>query len=417
MPRIPVPSRIQSLIRSAKAGWSGAGARPPSAAWRRWLPLAVFAALALVAMLLFATAPQPEAVLNELPPLIVEAHTVQRRDLEPQATYAGRLQPRRRAELRFEVSGRLRERHVEPGMRVAAGATLLTLDDRDFQDRDRAATAELKLEESRIRRDRAQLEQAKHQRDLQQAEAARHAQLGARSLQSRSALNAAEQKLADMESQVAQLEHAVRTAEHRLTLKRTEAGHAARELARTRLEAPFDGQVNTVAAEVGDRVTGDRIVVTLVDATALDFYTEVESITAAALRLDQKMPVEVGGRTHIGTLIAMQTDPDARTFTHAVRIRIPGDAAIPGQVAIAQLALPPLMQALAVPLEAVRIDPNEHSVYVIRGDRLQKIAVALGPRVGNWQVVEAALDEGDRIVARDAAAMDERRAVQVRNAP
>ena len=432
MPNPAIRLRLQRLLQTAATRWRMAATGRLPAAWRRWRagttdrlpagwqrwrPLAAFAALALVAVLLFATAPQPEAVLNELPPLVVEAHTVQRRDLAPHATYAGRLQPRRRAELRFEVSGLLRERRAEPGMRAAAGDTLLALDDRDFRDRAQAAQAELKLEESRIKRDRTQLEQAKRQRDLQQQEATRHAQLGARSLQSRSALNAAEQKLANMASQVAQLEHAVRTAEQRLTLKRTAADRAARELERTRLAAPFDGQVNTVAAEVGDRITGDRVIATFVDVTALDFYTEVDSATAAALRLEQGVPVEVGGRTRIGTLVAMQTDPDAGTFTHAVRIRIPGGGALPGQIAVAQLALPPLAQALTVPVESVRVDSAEHSVYVIRGARLQKVVVALGPRVGEWQVIEAALNEGDRIVARDVAAMDERRAVQVRSAP
>ncbi len=374
-----------------------------------------FVVLAGVAFALMRTAPQPQAILAELPPLTVEAHTVVRRDLTPLTVYTGRLQPKRSTSLRFEVVGQLRERAVEPGMVVAEGDTLLLLDDRDFKDQARTANAELALEESRIESDRVQLEQTRRQRDLQVEEVQRYRQLGERSLLSQSALNAAEQKLATIETQVAQLQHAVATAEQRLELKRTRADRAARDLERTRLTAPFEGRINTVEVEVGDRITGEQTVVTLVDVAALDFYVEVDGQTAAALQLQQTVEVEINEQIHTGSLIALQTDPDSRTFTHAVRIRIPGSAAFPGQLATARFKLPTLKNVLAVPIEAIRVDPGGQSIYRIEGQRLERLEVTLGPRVDQWQVIEAALEAGELIVARDVAAMSVRRTVQIRN--
>ena len=380
----------------------------------RW-SLAALGSLGGLAVLLWITAPKPEAILSDLPSLVVDAYTVARRDITPQAAYTGRLQPQRSAALRFEVSGRLLTRAVEPGREVAFGTPLLELDDRDFRDRLDTAEAELRLEESRITRDRAQLKQVERHRDLQREEVERHIELGQRSLLSRSALNRAEQALTDLESQVASLTFSVRTAEDRLKLRQTQADQAARDLARTRLVAPFDGQVNAVMVEVGDRITGEQPVVTLVDLDALDFYVEVDGLTASALQLEQELEVEVAGQQRAGRLVALQADPDPRTFTHAVRIRLPGSTAPPGLLATTRIPLPTLPQALVVPVEAVRIDLTGQSVYRINGNQLERVNVQLGMRDGEWQVVRGPLNEGDYIVARDVAAMDLRRSVTVRN--
>ena len=376
--------------------------------------VAILGLFGLAAYTLVATAPQPEALLVDLPSLTVEAYTVARRDITPHATFTGRLQPRRSAALRFEVSGQLLHRAVEPGMTVSAGDTLLVLDDRDFKDQVRTAEAGLRLEESGIERDRIQLEQAVRHRELQREEVTRHTRLGERSLLSQSSLNAAEQKLTELESRVAELMHSVETGGQRLALKQAEFDQVRRDLARTRLAAPFDGQVNTVLAEVGDRITGDQTVVSVVDVSELDFYVEVDGTTALALELNQEVTVKTGDEEHPGILVALQTDPDPRTFTHALRIRIPGDRAAPGQLAVARLPLPVLENALIVPVEALRVDAAGQAVFRIKGQSLQRIAVTPGPRVGAWQVVESELEEGDQIVARDVAAMDARRSIRVR---
>ena len=394
----------------------------PRRGLRRLLPsnkpglwsITVLGLFGLATYTLVATAPQPEAILTDLPSLTVEAYTVARRDVTPSTAFTGRLQPRRSAALRFEVSSQLLQREVEPGMTVSAGDTLLVLDDRDFKDRERTAEAELRLEESGIERDRIQLEQAIRHRELQREEVARHMRLGERSLLSQSSLNAAEQKLTELESRVAELTHSVDTGEQRLALKQAKFDQARRDLARTRLTAPFDGKVNTVLAEVGDRITGDQTVVALVDVSELDFYVEVDGATANALELNQEVTVKTGDREYPGILIALQTDPDPRTFTHALRIRIPGNRVAPGQLAVARLPLPVLRNALVVPVEALRVDAAGQAVFRIEGQSLQRIGVTLGSRMGAWQVVESELKEGDRIVARDAAAMDVRRSVRVR---
>lgn len=377
---------------------------------------AALAGLTLAAFALLASAPMPQPELRELPALTVTAMTVRRGDVTPTAAYTGRLQPRRRAELRFEVSGRLAERRAEPGMEVRAGDVLLVLDDRDFRDAARTARAERELEAGRIERDRRRLAQAERRRDLQrrEVERSRALALGERALLSQSALAAAEQALAELESAVAALAHEVEAAGARIAVAEARAARAERDLARTRLTAPFDGRVNAVAAEVGDRITDARMAAELVDVSALDFYVEVDGDAAAALALGQELPVAAGGRDHAGRLVALQADPDPRTFTHAVRVRIPGGGALPGQLARTRIPLPTLRGVWAVPVTAVRVDAAGQAVFRIDGERLERLPATPGARVGDRLVIEAALREGDRIVAADAAAMDPRRRVRVR---
>ena len=67
-----------------------------------------------------------------------------------------------------------------------------------------------------------------------------------------------------------------------------------------------------------------------------------------------------------------------------------------------------------VPVTAVRVEAAGQAVFRIDGDRLARLPATPGPRIGDRLAIDAALREGDRIVAADAAAMDVRRRVRVR---
>lgn len=155
----------------------------------------------------------------------------------------------------------------------------------------------------------------------------------------------------------------------------------------------------------------------LVDVSALDFYVEVDGSTASALQLGDSLAVETSAGPVAGSVIALQPNPDTRTFTHALRVRIPGDGLLPGQTARIRVPLPTLRQAWVVPTEAVLASTGGKTIFRITGDRLQPVPVRLGPRVGNLQVIEGALAEGWQIVSRSVAALDPGRQVQARPEP
>ncbi|WJW75909.1 efflux RND transporter periplasmic adaptor subunit [Thiohalobacter sp. IOR34] len=363
--------------------------------------------LLAVALLLVFTRPRPEAPLTPpLPPRVVLT-VVQPVDLQPMERISGRLQPARRVTLRFEVAGRLRSRAVEPGDRVAADGILLQLDDGDYRDALAEARALLSLEQAGIERDRRLLELAERNARLQAAEVERLQALGRKSLVAASRLDDARIRLAQLEAEQARLRYSVGSAAARLAQRRAAVARAERDLARCTLRAPFAGTVNSVALEVGDYVSPGGPALELVDARALDFYTEVRGEVARGLRLGDTVELELDGRRLRGRVQALQPDPDPQTFTHALRVRIEADRIRPGDWARAELALPPLHAVLSVPVTAVLHEEGASYVFRLDGDRLRRIRVEPGPRIGDRQVLRGGVTAGDRVVARDVAALSD----------
>ncbi len=369
-------------------------------------------ALAAIAMLLIVTRPEQDPELREAVSPQVQVEAVTLHDLRPLATVSGRLEPARKTALHFELSGQVDARPVEPGQAVQQGELLLALASGDFVDAEAEAEAQLAQESRNIERDRELLKLSQRNYTLQKNELARLEKLGADSLVSESRLDESRIRLIQLEAEAAQLKASVASASSRLALREAARNRAARNLERTRLTAPFAGTVNAVAVQRGDYVTPNQTVVDLVDSSTLDLYLEVRGDVAHALSQGQAVDVTVNGASLRGELIALQIDPDPVTFTHAVRVRLSGEQARPGQVAEASLPLQPLRQVAAVPSTAVLYDEGRAYLFRVNSDTLELVEVRLGPRVGELQVVEQGIKAADRIVTRDVAALSHDQKVQ-----
>lgn len=375
--------------------------------------IGVIAGLVGVVILLVLTAPDSEPELEESIVPAVQVAMVGLHDLLPTETVSGRLQPARKAALHFELAGQVSERPVEPGQAVGQGAPLLQLASGDYEDALAEAEAMLAQEKRNIQRDRELLALSRNNYTLQKNDLDRLLKLGEDSLVSKSRLDETRIKLIQLESEVARLKSSVATAESRIALKQAARNRAARNLERTQLPAPFAGTVNAVNAQVGDYVTPSQVMVDLIDAASLDLYAEVRGSVAQSLKQGQAITVEVDGMALQGTLIALQMDPSPDTFTHALRVRIDGDSARPGQVARVRLPLQQRRRVTAVPSTAVLFDEGRAFVFRLDGDSLQQVPVITGERVDGLQVVLQGLDENDRVVSRDVSALSNGQRVQV----
>ncbi len=366
--------------------------------------LVVIALVALSVLLLILTRPDRVPELAEVAVSGVIVTRAQTHNLLPQETVSGRLEPMRKTALHFEISGQVSERRVEPGQRVEAGAVLLTLAADDYRDAQARAEAQLELEAGNISRDRELLGLARRNHTLQKAEVARLEKLGKDSLISQSRLDEARIKLLQLESEVAQLRASTGMAESRLGLLEAERNRAARDLQRTSLKAPFAGAVNAVQVQVGDYVTSSLPVVELIDTTELDLYVEVRGELSQALVQGQRVTVIADSLQLEGRIVALQLDPDPVTFTHALRVRVPGDQIRPGMLARVQLPLHPLEEVIAVPLTAVLMDEGRAYVFRVVDDVLSRVEVRTGRRVEDLQVIHSGLTVGDRVVVSGVAA-------------
>jgi multidrug efflux pump subunit AcrA (membrane-fusion protein) len=375
--------------------------------------ISVLLALAGVVLLLLLTAPDKDPELQQVAAPGVRVAVVGLHDLMPSETVSGRLDPARRAEMHFELSGQIDSRLVEPGQRVEQGELLLALASGDYEDALAEAEARLEQESRDIERDRELFTLSRRNYVLQKNDLDRLKKLGADSLVSQSLLDATRIKLLQLEADVAQLKSSVASAESRLALKQAERNRAARNLARTQLLAPFAGSVNTVEAQVGDYVTPSKVIAELIDTSSLDLYVEVRGNVAQSLQQGDAVEVVVDEVTLSGKVVALQIDPDPVTFTHALRVRVAGTAVRPGQVARVKLPLRGLSRVTAVPTTAVLYDEGQTFVFRLDGDRLVMVVVTLGERVGDLQVVYRGIDASDHIVTHNVSALSDGQQVRV----
>lgn len=380
---------------------------------RNHVQLYLLLGLLVAGAVLLWTAPDPEPELQAANVPRVFVARVELHDLVPSETVSGRLDPARKAALHFELSGQVEQRAVEPGQSVAAGDLLLALSAGDYADALAEAEAQYDQEARNISRDRELLKLARRNYELQKNDLARLEQLGAESLVSKSHLDEVRIQLIKLESEVAQLKASTGSADARLALKAAARNRAARNLERTRLQAPFAGTVNSVHVQSGDYVTPSQTVVELVDAATLDLYVEVRGNVLQSLTQGQSVTVSVNGLDLPGEVIALQLDPDPVTFTHALRVRLAGNQARPGQVAQVRLPLQARTGVTAIPSTAVLFEEGNTFIYRVLDGTLEQVAVSLGERVDDLQIVLSGIQPDDLIVTRDVAALSDGQTVMV----
>ncbi len=194
----------------------------------------------------------------------------------------GRTQNKRTVEVKAETSGRVVERPVERGTRVAEGDLLCRL---SIEDR-RAG-----LEEARAGLAQAQIEYDASLR------------LKEKGFQSETAIAQAKARLAATEAQVERREL---------------------DLARTQVRAPFPGVVEDVHLEVGDYVTPGNACVTMVDMDPMLLVGRVSERQVASLEPGQPISGKLAdGRTVEGPITFIGQQADNATRTYAVQAEVP----------------------------------------------------------------------------------------------
>mgnify|MGYP002278298088 CR=1 FL=1 len=351
--------------------------------------------------------------MKTLPKARVELFSVTTKDIRVAETLTGRLIPKQRVQLRFEVSGQVVSRLVEPGQSVDQGQVLLKLDDADYRNVAIDARSKLDIEKAAITRDHNLLKLSGKNRQLQQKEVKRQERLIKKSLTSYSRLDAARQQLAKLQVEESRLQFSVDSSAARLAISQASRDTANRNLQRTRLVSPMKSKVNRVLVQAGDYASPAQIVVELIDSTELEFLLFVRGEIAHRIKQDTVVKVKVDEKIQQGRIIALQEDPDDSTFTHELRVRLPAGVGYAGQMVQAEIYLPPLRQVLVVPVTALTYDNGQQYVMVYQHGKIQRQMIKPGPRIGNEQVVSSGVTQGEKVVARDVASLSDNQEVTI----
>ncbi|HUG28053.1 MAG TPA: efflux RND transporter periplasmic adaptor subunit [Gemmatimonadales bacterium] len=344
----------------------------------------------LLASLFVASGCRPSAEADaspaEAPPLTIAPENVtvvSTADLRSGPTISGTLTPTREATIRAELSGPVTAVLAEEGQAVAAGATLLRLDDTAIREQARSAESAV-----RVNREQADLARRNLARSEQLAAAGALSDQAAE--QARATLLAAEAGLADAES--------------RLT-------GARQLLEKTVIRAPFTGVVSARAVNQGDIVQPGGALVTVVDPGSMELEAAVPLEALQTLRRGSPVDFTVPGyegRQFTGTVARINPTADPLTRQVRISVAIPnvggdlvGGLFAQGRVATASAT------GLAVPFSALDLRGSEPTVTVLR----QGLTAVVVPRLGIRDEALELVEVLDGLVAGDTVLLGAARGI------
>lgn len=325
----------------------------------------------------------------------VKLLTVADRALNVSGEYSAEIRARVESRLGFQVGGKLVQRPVEQGQRVAAGQVLARIDAQDYQ---LAAQAAL-----------AQLSAAQSQRDLALSDFKRFEALKAQNFISGAELERRETTL--------------KAAEAALNQARSQAQAQTNQAGYARLTASHAGVITAVEAEVGQVLSAGQPVVRLAHDGPRDAVFAVSEPMALSLKVGQGMQVTLAstGQMLQGKVreLAASADPVTRTYT--VKLALAASERLPlGATAHVLASQLPGSQAEAIklPTSALRQEGAATVVWVLdeASMTVNTQAVQLGPVDGNEVVIVAGLKPGQKVVSAGVHVLSPGQKVTVYNA-
>ena len=352
---------------------------------RRNTLVPAFAALATAALAGCAPGGPPQ-----MPPPAVNVAQVVTETISEWDPYDGRIAAIDSVEIRPRVTGYLAATHFREGGRVAKGALLFSVDDREYQ----AALANA----------RANTARAATRADVARLEAARSEKLKA-------ARAISEEELESRRGELRQAEADVAAAQ-------AQERQAALNVEFTQIRSPIAGLASSARVRPGNLVSaGSTLLTTVVstDPVYVEFegdermYLKYQDLAKAGERKssrDARNPVRVGlaneaGYPHEGEMVFVDNVLDPTTGTIRVRAILPNKDGTftPGLFARVQLLGSGERPAMLIHERAVLTDQDRKYVYVVGEDNLaQRKDVRLGGQIGVMRVVLSGLAAKDRVV-------------------
>ncbi len=250
-------------------------------------------------------------------PVAVIAAESAAREIDSAVVLRGRTEAARTLELMAETNGKVVSQPRHKGVAVAAGDMLCEIDIGTraaalAEARARLAEAEANLPTSGARAAEAEAALASARLDLDNAEKLAEGGFAAqtRVLSARAALESARAAVISAEAGASSAEAAIESA--RAAVDATE-----RDIANTRVIAPFDGILETDTAEIGSLMMTGSLCATIIDLDPIKLVGYVAEVDVDRVRLGAPVGARLAsGREVVGTVtfLSRSADPQTRTF-------------------------------------------------------------------------------------------------------
>jgi RND family efflux transporter MFP subunit len=175
------------------------------------------------------------------------------------------------------------------------------------------------------------------------------------------------------------------------------------DLDKSRIRAPWAGEVAATRVEVGDYVTPGQPVIDLVDASTLKVRAPAPAADVPYLEVGAEVAIRVDafpGEVFAGRLVRLgaELDPRARSLDVEAEIANRDGRLKPGMSARLEVPRRTLTDAVLVPLESL-VDLGEaRAVFVVEDGVARRRVVELGPVVGERVVVLSGVAAGEPVV-------------------
>ncbi|THB70370.1 MAG: efflux RND transporter periplasmic adaptor subunit [Gammaproteobacteria bacterium] len=282
--------------------------------------------------------------------------------------FPGKVRAVQRVNMAFQVHGIIKELNVKEGEKVEIGQVLARLDNRDFKNN--LAATKAKLEEVRLNYNRS-----KKLYKQQVIAKAKYDEVKA-------ALEALEANTKILEKQ----------------------------LADTRLEAPFSGVIAKRYVQNHENITAKAPILSLQDNTAIEIVIQIpESLMIKGVEKKFANSVVIFDaapeRKYPAKLSEASTDADpySQTYSVVLKMQSPEDLnVLPGMTATVEIPeeSKSTQEPITVELSAVFANSNNvNQVWRIKSDNtLELVQVEIGTIIGNKIEIKSGLSRGDRVV-------------------
>lgn len=349
-------------------------------------------------------------------PIEAQVATVSERAAGTQAAVlnaSGYVTARRRATVSSKITGKVIEVNVEEGMAVKEGQILARLDDL-------TARAALALADAQ----RVQTERNEKENEVRLANArvtlGRKQRLVKDGFATQSEVDDAKAEVDALIARVDQFKQQVEVAKRQIDLEQTNLDNAV-------IRAPFSGIAITKDAQPGEMVSPVSAgggftrtgICTIVDMRSLEVEVNVNESYIGRVKAGQNVTAILDAYpewqipAHVITVVPTA---DRQKATVLVRIGFKAlDARVLPDMGVKVTFLrddkdasAPAAQVRAmtlVPKAAVVTDKGQTFVFVVRGDRVERVAIRTGGSDGDRVEVLAGLSSGERVVVSPAPTM------------
>lgn len=297
---------------------------------------------------------------------------------------SGTLRALQTAVVKARVAGELQGLQVREGDAVKAGQVIARIDPTEYT--------------ARVRQAQESADAARAQIDIAQRAFDNNKALVNQGFISRTALDTSVNNLAAAQ------------ANHKAALAAVDV--AKKALDDTVLRAPISGQVSLRVAQNGERVAVDGRVVELIDASRLELEAQLAPADAIDVRIGQQATLTIEGAARTVNARVARINPGTQAGSRAVLAYLALDDANGlrhGMFAQGTLGTA-RVQALALPLTAVRTDKPRPYVQVVENQAVRHIEVRTGTRGqvnGESMVAIEGLTAGAQVIAGSAGALRE----------